>query len=238
MRFLVGLTLNESDRRLLIILLVVVLLLFLLLGLLGMAIRAITLRMSRRMDYEIHDAVIYRVIQTPEALSKYGRKKNQALFFKQSVPPFLIALFSFLFYLVYGGISRNWGQNFFGEFDALFYHFDWGNPDNFVKVFGMTLLAQWPPVSSEPSFEASRWASYVLVPLWLVSIGYYLVVCQAYFARAYLLNRRTHTVFEKSLEDFNFFDDVKATSVPPVQGTAPTPNPTASQPTPPNPEQK
>lgn len=216
MKFLVGITLNESDRRLLITLLIVILLLFLLLGLLGMVIRAITIRMSKRMDYEIHDTVVYRVIQTPEALAKYGRKKNRALFFTQCVPPFLLGIVALLFYVAYGAITENWGQDFFGEFGSLFYHFDWSNPENFTKIFGLTFLAQFPPVLKSPHFEVEYWASYTLVPLVLVTAIYYLVNCQAYFARAYLLNRRTHTVFEKSLEDFNFFDEVKATSVPPA----------------------
>lgn len=209
MRFLVGISLNESDRRLLIALLIVALVVFLLLGALGMLIRYVTGKMSRRMDYEIHDAVVYRVIQTPEQLKKYGNAKNNQLFFRQSSPAILIALGSLLFYIVYSLCVKKWDTDFFGQFGTLFYHFDWGNPNNYAQVFGLTLLAKWPDLLSSPTLHGEYWGAYVLVPLWLIAITYYLLMCQAYMARLFLLRKRTHTVFEKSLDDFNFFDDVK-----------------------------
>jgi len=225
MNELIGVALNESDRRLLIILLIVILLLFLLLGFIGMLIRAVSIRFSRRMDYEIHDVVIYRVVQSPEALAKYGRAKNRRLFFRQTIPPFLIALGSLVFYLVNAGITKNWNEDFWGEFGLLFYHHDWSNPDNYANVFGITLLAKWPDILSSPTLNAEYYAAYILVPLWITSIAYFLINVQAYMCRAYMLNKRTHTVFEKSLDDFNFFDDVKAGSVPPPPpGGGPTPS--------------
>lgn len=217
MNILVGITLNDSDRRLLIALLIVALVVFLLLGALGMLLRFVTERMSKRMDYEIHDAVIYRVIQTPEQLAKYGRAKNRALFWRQSSPALLIALASLVFFIVYNLITKRWGDDYWGNFSTLFYKFDWGNEENFTTVFGMTLLAKWPDVIAKPTWGNDYWASYLLIPLWLIAIVYYLVTCQAYIARSLLLNKRTHSVFEKSLDGFNFFDDVKNGSVASTQ---------------------
>ncbi len=222
MTTLVGITLNDSDRRLLIALLVVALIIFLLLGCIGMLMRYVSGRMSRRMDYEIHDAVVYRVIQTPEQLSKYGRAKNRQLFWKQSSPAVLIALASLIFFLLYSGITSEWGANHWKNFSSLFYQFDWGNEDNYATVFGVTLLAKWPDTIATPTWVSSYWASYVLVPLWLISIVYYLVCVQGYIARAFLLNKRTHSIFEKNLDDFNFFDDVKKGEA--SNGTSPTQN--------------
>lgn len=216
MNILVGITLNDSDRRLLIALLIVALVVFLLLGALGMLLRFVTEKMSKRMDYEIHDAVVYRVIQTPEQLAKYGRAKNRALFWRQSTPAILIALASLVFFIIYNLITKRWGDDYWGNFSSLFYKFDWGNEENFATIFGMTLLAKWPDVIAKPTWVNDYWASYLLIPLWLTAIIYYLVTCQAYIARALLLNKRTHSVFEKSLDGFNFFDDVKNNSNPNV----------------------
>ncbi len=219
MRTFVSVTLNDSDRRLLIILLVIALIVFLLIGALGMLIRYLNKRMSRRMDYEIHDAVVYRVIQTPEQLSKYGRAKNRQLFWKQASPAYLIAIASLIFYIAYSLICKNWKEDYWGNFSTLFYQFDWGNPDNYANVFGITLLAKWPEAIRVPSWHNEYWASYILVPLWIISVIYYLVACQAFLARAFLLNKRTHTVFEKNLDDFNFFDDIK-NGAPTMEGAA------------------
>ena len=209
MRYYVEFALSENDKRLLFILLIVFLIIFLLLGLIGVLIRTISKVFSRRMDYEIHEAVTNRVITTPEQLKKYGRVKNNRLFFKQAIPPFIILAVSLLMYLVYSFATGIWGEDYFGHFSSLLYTWDWGNPENYAEFWGLTLLRRCPPLLNEPHFVAEYWGSYILVPLWLTAITYYLVIIQAYVARAMMLEKRSHTVFEKSLEDFNYFTDTK-----------------------------
>ena len=209
MRYYVEFALSENDKRLLFILLIVFLIIFLLLGLIGVLIRTISKVFSRRMDYEIHEAVTNRVITTPEQLKKYGRVKNNRLFFKQAIPPFIILAVSLLMYLVYSFATGIWGEDYFGHFSSLLYTWDWGNPENYAEFWGLTLLRRWPPLLNKPHFVAEYWGAYILVPLWLTAITYYLVIIQAYVARAMMLEKRSHTVFEKSLEDFNYFTDTK-----------------------------
>ena len=196
--FFVDFTLSDNDKKLLIVLLFVI----------GWLIRFVTVRFEGRMDYEIHDAVIYRVIQTPEQLRKYGRKKNNRLFVKANLIPFFIALTSLLIWIIYSAIDHVWARDYFGEFSTLLFNFDWSNENCHTVVWG------------------AYWGSYLLVPLWLIAIIWYAVNTQAYIARELQLNKRMHTVFEKSLDDFNYFDDVKAQGgVPPMNGTNVPPNP-------------
>jgi hypothetical protein len=181
----------------------------LILGLIGVLIRTISRTFSRRIDYEIHEAVTSRVITTPEQLKKYGIAKNNRLFFKQAIPPFLIMALSLLMYLIYSFASGIWAEDYFGHFSSLLYTWDWANPENYADFWGLTLLRRWPPLLNEPHFVAEYWGAYILVPLWLTAGIYYLVVIQAYVARAMMVEKRSHTVFEKSLEDFNYFNDTK-----------------------------
>ena len=169
----------------------------------------ITKAFSRRIDYEIHEAVTNRVITTPEQLKKYGRAKNNRLFFKQAIPPFIILAASLLMYLIYSFASGIWAEDYFGHFSSLLYTWDWANPENYADFWGLTLLRRWPPLLNEPHFVAEYWGAYILVPLWLTAGIYYLVIIQAYVARAMMVEKRSHTVFEKSLEDFNYFNDTK-----------------------------
>ncbi len=209
MRYYVEFALSENDKRLLFILLIVFLVIFLILGLIGVLIRTISKVFSRRMDYEIHEAVTNRVITTPEQLKKYGRVKNNRLFFKQAIPPFIILVVSLLVYLIYSFATGIWAEDYFGHFSSLLYTWDWGNPENYADFWGLTLLRRWPELSNTPTFIAEYWGAYILVPLWLTAGIYYLVIIQAYVARAMMLEKRSHTVFEKSLEDFNYFNDTK-----------------------------
>jgi len=220
---LLDFTINEGDKRLLIVLLVFSLLFLLIIGLVGILIRFLTNRFSGRMDYEIQAAVRYRVIHTPEQLWKYGLIKNRRRFFKEASIPVLIALFSFFFWLGYSAISGIWSRNYFGEFGTIFFLWDFGDPDSYVNFWGMTLLAKVPPLISSPHLVAEYWVSYILVPLWLIAIGWYVVNIWSYVARLTLLRRRMHTIFEKGLENFNYFDgqetalDSKNNPLPPQQ---------------------
>ena len=208
MRTFVSLTMNEADRRLLIILMIILLILFLLIGAIGMLVRYLNDRFAKRMDTEIHDVVVYRVISNPKDLRRYGRIKNKRLFTKQSFPPLLIAFVSLLLWLIYSAISGAWGANHFSRFGTLFFRLDWGNEDNYVKFWGMTVLAKWPELAADahggkPYWDWSYWASYLLVPMWIGSGLYYLITVQAFICRHLMLRKRCRTVFSKSLENFN-----------------------------------
>lgn len=214
MNFLIDFALNENDKRLLIILLFFLVFIFLIIGLIGTLIRLVTIKFGRRMDYEVHEAVVYRVISTPEQLKKYGNIKNNRYLIKSCVIPFLIALGSLLLWIIYSTIYGIWARDYFGEFSTMLFNFDWSNPDNYATLWGVTLLAKWPELASSPTWVAEYWGSYLLVPLWLTSIIWYAVVIQGYLARAVRLNKLSHSIFEKSLEDFNYFDDIKNSSGP------------------------
>lgn len=217
---LVDFTLTDNDKKLLVVLLFVLILLFIVVGLLGWLIRFVSVRFEGRMDYEIHDAVVYRVIQSPEQLRKYGRKKNNRLYVKANLIPFFVAIASLLVWIIYSAIDHSWARNYFGEFSTLLFNFDWSNENCHTVVWGIRVLSRWPDLVSSPHWVNACWGSYLLVPLWLIAIIWYAVNTQAYIARELQLNKRMHTVFEKSLDDFNYFDDVKAQGgVPPMNGT-------------------
>lgn len=214
MKFFVEFALNENDKRLMIILLFIMVFLFLIVGLIGMLIRFVTTKFGKRMDYEVHEAVVFRVISSPEQLKKYGNIKNNRYLVRSSVIPFLIGLASLLLWIIYSTVYGVWARDYFGEFSTLFFNFDWSNPENYVNFWGLTLLARWPNAISSPTWVNEYWGSYLLVPLWLTAIIWYAVVIQGYLARALRLNKLSHSIFEKSLEDFNYFDDVKNSSGP------------------------
>ena len=207
--FYVGITLNENDRRLLIIFLIFLLVLFIILGLVGMGIRLLFKKQGKRVDSFLHDPVVYRVISSPEHLKKYGKKKNAQLFVREASPAILIGLALLAFYVVYSSITGEWAVNHFERFSTVFYAYDWNDESIYVTLWGMRLLNEWPPLIHAPYLEASYWASYAIVPLFLVFLVYYLVAAMAYLSRALTLRSRMRTVYEKTLEGYNFYDALK-----------------------------
>ena len=162
-------SMNESDRRALIIVIVLLFFVFLILGLIGMAIRAILLHQAKAADTMLYDVAVTHVVNNPAAYRKLGAKKNLRLFFRQSFFPFLIIAVGVLTWVIYSSITSTFDHNIFEEFVDLLFVWDFGNPDNYTKVFGITLLAQWPAlVEGYPRFEIEHLASYIEVVLIVV----------------------------------------------------------------------
>jgi len=201
-------SMSDNDRKLLIVFLVILVLLFILLGLIGMLIRYTMQQQAKRIDYYMHDPVVYHVIDNPEHFRRYGYVVNNRLLYHQALVPFILGAISLILYIAYAASTNNWTEDYFGHFSSLFIVLDWGNPQYYAQFWGIKLLSSWPGVYSYPNPQAAYWASYVLVPLWLTTIVYYLVVIQAFFARLILLNRRSRTVYEKSLEGYNYYGSV------------------------------
>ncbi|MBO4540994.1 MAG: hypothetical protein J5736_03370 [Bacilli bacterium] len=138
-------TMTENDRRALIIVIILLLFIFLILGLLGMAIRAILLHQSKAADTLLYDVAVTHVVNNPASYRKLGRKKNVRLFFRQSFIPFLVIAVGILTWVIYSSITSTFDHNIFEEFSDLIFVWDFENPDNYTVVFGITLLAKWNP---------------------------------------------------------------------------------------------
>lgn len=231
--FMVEVSLSENDRKLLIVLIVVLILFFILLGLLGMLIRYTMQQQGKRIDNVMHDPVVYRVIADPEHFRKYGNIQNRRILYHQALPAFIIFGVSMLLYIIYSSIKNAWAENYWSEFGTLFLRWDWSNPDNFATVWGLRILAKWPDVSYPPSPKAEYWIAYVLVPLWVTSATYFLVVIQAFFSRMITIDRRARSVYEKSLEGYNFYESMAQPVGTPAQN-ANAQAPVNPNPVPPN----
>lgn len=221
----VEISMSENDKRLLIILLVIAILLFILLGLIGMLIRYIMQEQGKRIETYLSDGVRYRVVSDPEHFKKFGWKVNNRMLYKQALVPWILGAVSLLVYILFAAITNEWGRDYWGEFRTLFYQWDWGNSDNFVNVFGLHLLAKWPDLLSAPSWHNEYWISYVLVPLWLTSIIYYLVVAQAYLSRGIAISRLARSVYNKSLDGFNYYDTLPTNNQGQPLGNTPSTGP-------------
>lgn len=204
MNILVQIT--ENDRRAIIIILVIFLILLLLVGLLGMLIRFINKKFAYRMDVEIHDAIRYGAITDKKVLMKYGNIKNWRVYFLEMLPAMGILAFGLVFWIVVSLVTGAWDTNHFERFSTVFFIFDWSNPENYANFFGITLLCRFPELLSSPHLVADYWASYIIAPVMIIGLVYYFVVSQAFVCRYFQLRKRCRTVFNKSLDGYNYYD--------------------------------
>lgn len=200
------LKLSENDKRIIIAICLVIILLFVLIGVVGSIVVRTMKWQSKKCDTLVSDVVVNRIVTTPHQLRVYARKKNIRYFIKQAWIPILLILIGVLIIIIHNAVTKNWSYNPFNiedGFGSLLFVWDFKDPDSYTKVFGITVMASWPPLANEPHFVVEALASYFAVPLVIVGACWYLVVAQAYLARTLRAYKLSKQVFEKSLDGFN-----------------------------------
>lgn len=197
--------LNENDKRILIALGILLILLFVIVGYIGLLVERIMKHQGKKAGKMMHDVVAAKVITNEKSFRKFGRKKNRRLFVKQSLIPMSILFFAFIIYIIYGAVSRNWNVNIFDHkkegFGTILFLWDFADPSIYVKFFGMRIIGNWPPVLNTPHWEASAWASYIIVPCLFIGGIWYLISVQAHIARTFHLRKLAKTVFNPTLDN-------------------------------------
>ncbi len=205
MKFLASIQ-NEADHRALIIAIIILVVLFFIIGLIGMGIRALMAIQAKRIETAMADVTKTHVVQTPDEFRKLAIKKSNRMLYRDTLVPFLLCFIGLLIWTIGNLIYHRWGANIFADFQDLFFSFDWEAEGVIVKVFGLSLVGQFPPVSHRPEFILDHLCNYFAVAFFLVSWVYYFVVCQAFLSRLYALFHLGRTVFEKSLTDYHADD--------------------------------
>ena len=203
------LSLSENDKRLILALLLVLILFFVLIGYLGLLITKVMKWQGKRLDAEVADVLVTRVITDRKHFLPYARKKNWRIFFKSAVIPILILLTAFLVLLIRNIIAQDFSYNPFNHHDGfgtLLFLWNFQDPDSYTKVFGLTVLSQWPPLINEPHVVAEAWCGYVFVPLLFIGGLWYLWVLQSLISRTIRMYKLARTAFSKNLDNFNQTD--------------------------------
>ena len=198
--------LSENDKRVIIALLFVLILVFVIIGLLGSLIIRTMRWQGKKCDTLISDVVTHRIIQNPHQLRKYACKKNARYFIKQAWIPVLIILIGAGALIIHNIVNKNWAYNPFNKddgFGTLLFLWYFSDPDSYTVVFGLKILAKWPPLMNRPHFVVEAIFSYICVPCFIVGGIWYFVAAQAYLARTIRAHALAKKVFEKSLDNFD-----------------------------------
>ncbi|MCQ2752755.1 MAG: hypothetical protein MJ206_00620 [Bacilli bacterium] len=215
------LTLSENEKRVLITLVVLILLVFVIVGYIGLLVEKTMKKQGKRASTMMYDVVTAKVVTTEKGFRRLGHKKNNQLFARQATPAFLILTLAGIIYIINGAISKTWLFNLFDKdtgFGSVMWLWDFAHVKR-VQVFGMWIIADWPPLLNTPHFVAAAWASYIIVPCLFVGGTWLLVTTQAHIARAFKLKRLAKTVFNPSLETPEFNQNKNDAETTPTKGS-------------------
>lgn len=200
--------LTETDKRVIFAFFLLLILLFVIVGYIGLLITRVMKSQGQKIDTKVYDVVVTRVVTNKKEFKKYARKKSYKMFYKAAQIPMIILVMSGLCILLHFLIN-----NFqYGLFDArhgfstILFLWNFNDPDITAEIFGIKLLAKWPPLYEEigkPQFVAEAIPSYLGVIGLVVGGLWYFYVIQAFIARSLRINKLSDSIFEKSLEGYN-----------------------------------
>ena len=197
--------LSEGDKRLIFVIFLALLILLIIIGAIGYLITKVMKYQSTKLETAVYDVVVTKVITDEKAFKKYAWKKNVQMLLKQTWIPILIIAFGFLILLIRAIIYNNWTYNAFNYtdgFGTLFHVWDWKTVPT-TKIFGITVISEWPRALNTPHLEGHAWAAYIFAPCLIVGGIWYILAVQAFFARLFKTKSLAHSVFKKSLENYN-----------------------------------
>ncbi len=199
------LKLSENDKRVLIAFLLVFVLIIIFIAFIGSLIVRTMKKQGLKLDNEVSDAVITRVVKDKKHFKRYARKKNQKLLFTHARIALTIIMASCLI-LVIRNLIFGWNYNPFAienGFSSLLFIWDFNDPECYSEFFNITLLSKWPPLINTPHFTIDAWAAYLFVPGIIVGGIWYLVAIQGFLARWLRINKLADSIYLKDLSEFN-----------------------------------
>lgn len=195
----VEVSLSESDKRSLILLLIIFAIFFILLGLIGVLVYKTMKWQGKKAESYMYNAVMGRVVKDEKHFRRLAFKKNWRLFYQQTFIPFCILLLATIVWLIFSIVNESWNENIYADFGDLFFVFDWSNAT--TKVFGLTLLADWPELVRGPAPVIEHLCAYIDVPIAVIGIVSYLVAGQATLSRFVNAYFTSKSVFSTTLKD-------------------------------------
>ena len=217
--------LTENDKRVIIALLFAIILLFVIIGLLGSLIVRTMKWQGKKCDTLVSDVVTNHIVKTPHQLRKYAAKKNIRHFLKQAWIPIIIILVGVATICIRNAIVNDWSYDILNYnngttneggtgIGTLLFIWDFKDESAYTTIWGIKVLAQWPPLINEPHFSVDAIWCYVYIACMVVGGTWYVIAAQAYLARTIRAIKLSKKVFEKSLENFD-------QNTPPQQANGP-----------------
>lgn len=207
-RFLIQL--SEGDKRILFALLIVLVLLFVIIGFLGKLTQYVVKKQGEKIDEHINDAVKLGIIKNKRHFISYANKKNWRIFFIKCWIPLVIIIVGILTLIIHNAITRDWSYDVWDYqntgIGTWFFIWDFSDPDSWTIVFGIRVLAKWPPLISAPHWSWEAWASYIFFICVTVGGVWYLITVQGVIARAIRIHKLADSIYSPKLDEYHYTD--------------------------------
>ncbi len=208
--------LSENDKRIIIALCIAIIFLLALLGFLIQLYRKWLKIQARQIDNMMYDIVRLKVVTDQKQFKKVAYHKSMNYFFKKSWIPVLLMSIAVLITIIFCMAVDSFDLSFLFSkdegFPTLLFIFDWKNAPR-TNFFGINIISNWAPIMITengrrcvPHFYYNNiysWISYIVVPLFFIGFGWFLICSQGMLARSYRIHKTSIDTFQKNLDNLN-----------------------------------
>lgn len=204
--------LSEGDKRVLFAILLVFILVFVLLGFIGKLIQLVMKRQGEKIDEHINDALKLGVIKNKKHFISYANKKNWRIFFSKCWLPLIIVIVGVLTLVIHNAVLQDWSYDVWDYnttgIGTWLFIWDFSDPDSWTVVFGIRILAKWPPLISTPHWSWEAWASYIFILCTFTGGIWYLITVQGVIARTIRIHSLAKKIYSPKLDEYHIDDQL------------------------------
>lgn len=202
---------NANQREIWRIILVIFIFLLIILALFSLIfdlVKAIMIRQGRKIDGAMINLTDTGLIEGQSDYRKTARRKSRMMLFKAMMIPILLIVTGLIIHFTYttiiGRAINLWDYEREG-FRTIMYVHDWSNIPR-VKVFGVSVISDWPALLNKPHFEVEAIVSYIVLPLYVIGGIWLLVTTQAHIARFIRIEYLIKEHYESDISKKQLYD--------------------------------
>lgn len=200
--------LTEDDKRLIISLCLIIILVGIIYGYFVKVVKNVMKKQGDAVDNYMYNLIATKIVDNPKSFKKVAYEKSFRKFYFASFLPFFLMAFICILILIYQLVMEKTSWNFiFDNINQIFFTLEWPTS----KIFGITLISDWPSITKTPVFHFSLEAilSYVFLLFSVYSAFHYIFSVQALIARNWRIRKLAHSFFKKNITDLKSLQDAQ-----------------------------
>lgn len=200
--------LSENEKRFLIVIFFLIIIVFFLFGIIYEGLNRFMARQGKDIGRLMANQVESGYITSLKQFKRNSYRKSRIEFYKEFSKTFLASI---IWFAVYGTVSlfyRHW-LNMFDQveegFTTLIYTFDFSQMPT-TKVFGLTVISDWPPVLHKAFFSVRAIPSYILFVFGLIISIIFVIQVLSYMARTIFIMQHSKKMFTHDITKYKLHD--------------------------------
>lgn len=204
--FLIKIVLSDRDKKILVIIFLIFLLIVLLFGILNRLNHRFMEKEGKKIDSLVVGYVKYGFVNNSKDFKKIAKKKNQVLYFKQSIFPLTLLIVGYVGFIIFCSVtSLNW-KYIFDVYRDMFFYVE--KVQTIGDIAGIKMIGEMPKIITNEIYfhnDLNGIIAYIFLIINIVGIIFYSISTIKYISRLQRINKVSKNLFTTNL-DLEKFD--------------------------------